>query len=229
MRTVTEQYTPHMAWLSVVLVWALMDPNASIADRIARAEQLKDDLEYEAARQELLDVIADPRATDEELVRAHMSAGEIARVMERDVDARMHFLYVLSRRPETTIPDDRPPKIRTFFELVRQEVKDRDAQLAAATAPDPVAPTPEAPIVDEGRPPLLALTGGGILAIGAIVLVGALGAAAFGELIYADTTRTVDERQNGQGVAALGWSLAALTLIPAVVGGGLIAAELVLE
>jgi len=221
-----------MAWLSIVLVMALVDPNASIADRIARAEQLKDDLEYEAARQELLDVIADPRASDDELVRAHMSAGEIARVMERDVDARMHFLYVLSRRPDTTIPDDRPPKIRTFFELVRQEVKDRDAQLAAAAAPapaQPVAPPGEAAVVDEGRPPLLALAGGGVLAIGAIVLVAALGAAAFGEITYADTTRTVDEREIGQGVAAFGWGLAVLTLIPAVVGGGLVAAEFVLE
>jgi hypothetical protein len=200
-----------------------------VAERLVRAEKLKDDLEYEAARQELLDVIADPRATEEELLRAHMSAGEIARVMERDVDARMHFLYVLSRKPDTVMPDDRPPKIRTFFELLRQEVRDRDARDAALVA-RPVEPAP-APSSTEESPstPFLAIAGGGVVALGVVGLGAALVLAAFGELTYADKTRPVDERKIGGSLAILGWGLLALASIPVVGGGGLVFIDLLME
>lgn len=221
-----------MAWLPVWLVLSLVTAESrDVSERLARAEQLKDELEYEAARQELMDVLADPRATEDELLRAHMSAGEIARVMERDVDARMHFLYVLSRRPDVVMPDDRPPKIRTFFELVRQEVLDRNAREAALSARPPVdtAPMPEgrAPSSEpEGTPPFLAIAGGGVLGIAAIALVAALALAAFGEFAYADAGRAVDERILARNLAIVGWGGAVLAAVPALVGGGLIVVDL---
>jgi hypothetical protein len=221
-----------MAWLAVWLVLSLTSAETGqISERLIRAEQLKDDLEYEAARQELLDVIADPRASEDELLRAHMSAGEIARVMERDVDARMHFLYVLSRKPDMVMPDDRPPKIRTFFELLRQEVRDRDAR-DAALAGRAVESAPEATPSSSEKTrgtPYLAIAGGGVLALGVVGLGSALVLAGFGELIYADRSRPVDERELAQSIAIAGWGLLVLASIPVVVGGGLVVVDFLRE
>src|SRR3990172_7988350 len=79
----------------------------------------------------------DPRASAGEKIQANLYAGICHRVLGRDTEARLSFVYVLKRAPETELPRGLAPKISTFFMLVREEI--------LATAPAPPAPALEPP------------------------------------------------------------------------------------
>lgn len=113
------------------------------SEHLDRANALENDLEYERAADELLAVITSPDATEEQLIEANLLAGIVKRVLGNNTEARLHFLYVLKRRPETTLEKGRSPKIRSFFNLVREEVG-----VAGAVDAQPLMP-PEA----VGQPP----------------------------------------------------------------------------
>ena len=147
----------------------------SVAERIARARQALDNLEYESAALELTLAASDPRATDTERVEANLLAGVAERVLGRDTDARLHFLYVLRRAPDTRLPDDVGPKILAFFELVREEVRGDSAPAAAphGETPAPATTLAATPPAGGGLAAAPVLVSGGVLAavIGAGLLV----------------------------------------------------------
>src|SRR5262249_13751441 len=83
--------------------------------------------------------------TPADLERAHMLAGIAARIAGDETQARMHFLAVFAEDVGATLPADRnearAPKVTTFFELVRGEVK----ATKATTTPPPTTPPPTTP------------------------------------------------------------------------------------
>lgn len=190
----------------VLLVFVLAAPPPDVATQLATAEHSIAQLEYAEARDTLLELVADPRATEAELMRAHMLAGEVDRVLERDVDARMHFLWVLARDPHAQMPADRPPKIRTFFELVRDEAVGRAAE-RPKEAPPATDTWPMAPLV-------LVVAGSGAALAGASV-------GALGEATFATTGAGWESRSTGQTTAIIGWTVCAAGVTAAVSGGAL--------
>jgi hypothetical protein len=87
-----------------------------------KAEQAYQDMEYTLANTILLGIIATPTATPEERVKTHLLNGTILRIMGNDVEARLSFVYILRKNPEAQLPAETAPKVRNFFELVRQEI-----------------------------------------------------------------------------------------------------------
>lgn len=172
-----------------------------------KAEALVESLDYVEAREVLQELVADPKATHEQLVAGHMLAGEVDRVLERDVDARMHFYWVLSRNPEATLPPDKPPKVTAFFALVRDEVR---ATRVAAPSVGPVEPAPPPP--PKSALPLV-VTGGGAL----VLVAGGIGAAVF-ELQYGNTANGYGDRQQAQVLGIASWIVAAVGAIGAGAG-----------
>jgi hypothetical protein len=153
-------------------------PDPAVAARLAKARSAMDHLEYEAAALELTLVAADPNATEEQRVEANLWAGVAQRVLGNDTDARLHFLYVLRRTPDAQLPSDVGPKIRTLFELVREEATNE----RRANAPPTDSPTPEAAapmLPPPAQQPLpwsgVAVGGGALVAVGGGALF-ALGA-----------------------------------------------------
>lgn len=118
-------------------------PAQTAAERLAKAEAAMAGLDYEAAAVELEVLLGDASLTEDEQIRANLLAGMANRVIGRDVDARMHFSFVLSRRPDAELPPDASPKLRTFFELIRSE------QLRLPV-PRPTVDTHPAPVARPG-------------------------------------------------------------------------------
>lgn len=104
---------------------------------LVRGHAFMDDLEYLSAAQEFSVVTTHPDASEAEKQDARLHAGIAHRYMGNDVDARLFFMAVLKRNPQAQLPPgDHPPKLVTFFELVREE--------ATAQAPPTLAPRPAA-------------------------------------------------------------------------------------
>lgn len=151
-----------------------------------------DALEYETAAEELTIAAIDAGASDDERVEANLYAGMAHRILNRDVDAKLNFVYVLKHRPKTQLPAGTSPKIRNFFELVRQEVELNRIRHEAAPANDTTtqarrteaAVTPKLPANEtsiapsSGNASFLPLVGGGVAAGGiGLLLLGGAGAA----------------------------------------------------
>ena len=185
---------------------------------IDRARAAYRDLEYMQCVELLAEVTSDVSATDAQLHQAHLLAGVTDVILERHVQARLHFVWVLKRRPDTSLPGHFPPKIRSFFQLVREEVEMMVVQRPAAVkakkiqeAPDktpedtptskgeglareprssnvppptPTAASAEAEEEAEGGTSWL-IVGGGLAAVGAVVVVAVVGAGAAGTYVVA--------------------------------------------
>lgn len=200
--------------------------------RLAESRQLVEELEYEQARELLLEVLTDPALTDEDRFAANMQAGRVQRILNRDVEARLHFREALKIDPAADLPAGEPPKIKAFFDLVKREYLEDRPVAAAPAAPDPVpaAPAPVDPQPAAASSSFPWLTAGGLTAAaGALAL--ALCAAAAGSmymgLVY--PTHDPDVRNIGRvGVwAALGG--VAMSSAALGVGGGLVVVGLLAE
>lgn len=161
-------------------VGAEPESDAAVSIKILRAKRLVQQLEYEQAREVVLEVLADPRANDTERFSAAMLSGRIHVILERDVTARLHFRTALDIVPDADLPKNDPPKIRAFFEAVKAEhAADRDRPRVNNTgAPDATDTSPndtQVPTDPDDNPAELnlMLIGGVALAVGALVLGGA--------------------------------------------------------
>lgn len=182
-----------VATLVGVPAMAFAANEVSVGERIARGKAAMDALEYETAAEELTIAAIDENANEEERIEANLYAGMAHRILNRDVDAKLNFVYVLKHRPQTRLPAGTSPKIRNFFELIRQEVEltrprpdDRPAK-ATTVAPTSTDKTkggsPTAKPSATATEPMeggstLPLFGGVVAAAGAgLLLIGAAGAA----------------------------------------------------
>lgn len=165
--------------LSAVLVLLSIvgsgDPPTA-AERIARGKEALQNLEYEAAAEELTIVAVQKEATTEERVEANLYAGIAHRVLGRDVDAKLNFVYVLTHAPQTELPAGTPPKIQNFYDLIRFELEQN-----RRVSPPPVASaadvTPVVPQKGLGAFPLttlaIAASAGGVALLSGAVALGA--------------------------------------------------------
>ncbi len=180
--------------------------------RLDHVDRLVAELEYEQAREELLLLLDRDDLDDQTRLEANMKAGIVQRIIGHDVDARLHFINALTIDPDVTLPPGQPPKIRTFFELVRREWE--------ATRPPP-EPVVHEPLPRSGSGMRWWLVGGGAVLAGValVVAVAAVGAAAWGEVTFTDPKERTYTRRTARTVAVAGWLAAALA-VPAALGGG---------
>lgn len=217
------RYTQGVLALALLLVVANPEPASA---KLARAEAAAASLDLDIARDLLLDVVTDASATPEQQRRAHMLAGEVDRILGKDVEARMHFMWVLQRDPETQLPPDKPPKISAFFELVRAEVKGRDVAVAPVATPaatpsvtptEPAtSPTPPTE-TSAGATNALPLVVAGIGAVGAL---SGVALAVIGESQFSQTDAQWADREGGQYAALAGWTMTGAAAV--VVAAGLV-------
>lgn len=176
---------------------------------LASAKRSERELEYPQAKTILVELFSTPGVSDAALIEGHFLAGAIERVLENDTEARLHFLYVLKRQPDYALADDAPPKVRNFFELVREEVK------AEKKADVVVVPPPPPPPVE---PPAKSLVGPVVAGVGGLVAVVGVTAAVVGEATFAEPGRPFDEREGGRTMALAGWAGAAVGVGVGVAG-----------
>jgi hypothetical protein len=93
-----------------------------VAGDLEEAKRAADALEYTRADTILMEVITDPDASEAQLIQAHTLKGVVQLIMGNDTAARLSFLFVLKRRPGAALPSGTPPKVVTFFELIREEL-----------------------------------------------------------------------------------------------------------
>jgi hypothetical protein len=186
------------------------------AEHIARGQQLLNELEYEEAGDELTQAAIDPTASEEERIRANLLAGIAHRVTGRDVEARANFRYVLQRNPNWQLADDTPPKVRLFFETVRQEL----AGERASNNPIPTTSIAPAASAEPGTPIIL-IAGGTVTATGAVVAVAGTVGLAFAENSLDDPSRLGGERTDLRNFGKLSTAAAAIGIVVAGAGAAM--------
>jgi len=186
------------------------------AELLAAAKPAERDLEYPQAKTILVELFSTPGVSDAALLEGHFLAGAIERVLENDTAARLHFLSVLQRQPDYPLAEDTPPKVRNFFELVREEVK---AELQRNELP-PQPPQPPQPPMKETSllGPVVAGVGGVVAAVGVVTAV-------VGEVTFAEASRPFGEREGGRTMALAGWAGAVFGIGVGVAGAVLWATE----
>lgn len=199
--------------LSAALLSSLL-LSATPAQDLAEARAAEADLDYQRAKILLVGLLDRKDMSDREQLEAHYLAGQIERILGNDTEARLHFLKVLSNQPEWLLPPDTPPKVRTFFELVRREVKERRGAEAEAERRRRLAAEPPPPGPGPSGPPLVGtiVAGGGA----ALMAVGVASGVA-GEVMFSQTDAPFEDRAVGRTLALAGWTGA---VVGALVGAG---------
>jgi hypothetical protein len=206
---------------SAVLLSSLL-LSATPAQDLAEARAAEADLDYQRARVLLVGLLDRKDMSDRERLEAHYLAGQIERILGNDTEARLHFLTVLSTQPEWTLAPDTPPKVRTFFELVRAEVKERrraEEEAERRRRETEQAPTPTTTTTAPAGPPLVGtiVAGGGA----ALVAVGVASGVA-GEVMFSQTDAPFEDRAVGRTLALAGWAGAAVGALVGVGGAVLL-------
>ena len=204
-----------LALLLATMVMTATSAEVLVAERTAEAV-----LDYPKARTLIDELLTRPDAAPMEVLAAHVLAGQIERTVGNNVAAREHFLIVLRTDSDWQLVDDAPPKVRTFFELVRQDVIAEQQALALVPATTVV----DEAEVDEVRkaPPVAGLVVGGV---GTAVVAAGVVTGIVGETMFADAGNAFDDRASGRAMALAGWSGVAIGVVVGVVGIGLLLAE----
>ena len=79
-------------------------------DPLAAAQEAYEGLDFERARAELILLLGGEDLTDPQRAEAHLLAGQVAVILDRDTEAHGHFTWVLSRNPDVTLPATAPAK-----------------------------------------------------------------------------------------------------------------------
>ena len=184
------------------------------AELLAAAKRAERDLEYPQAKTILVELFCTPGVSDAALLEGHFLAGAIERVLENDTEARLHFLSVLKRQPDYPLAEDTPPKVRNFFELVREEVKAELQRNELPPQPPQPPPVKETSLLG----PVVAGVGGVVAAVGVVTAV-------VGEVTFAEASRPFGEREGGRTMALAGWAGAVFGIGVGVAGAVLWATE----
>jgi len=127
-------------------------PLPTVAEHMERARLAEQKLDYDVAAELWSALVARRDLTPEQRFEANLNAGRVHRILGRDTEARMNFLYVLRQQPGYRLPPSMPPKVVDFFELVRQEVLATEVSgtgSRSGKAPvQPKSPTAAAPAAD---------------------------------------------------------------------------------
>ena len=118
----------------LALAFSLFALAGTPAEDLAEAKGAEAELDYQRAKILLVGLLDRPDLSETESLEAHYLAGQIERILGNDTEARLHFMSVLNKQPDWPLATETPPKVRTFFELVREEVKERRRAEEAAKA-----------------------------------------------------------------------------------------------
>ncbi len=100
-------------------------------DAIAEAQRLYDALEYDLVAPLASQALSDPNITLDQKLAAYQLQGSALAIVGDPVDAERPFLLLFTVRPDFSLPDDTPPKIKSVFAKVKGEFDAvRDAQEA---------------------------------------------------------------------------------------------------
>jgi len=190
---------------------------APVAQELADAKAAEADLDYQRAKILLVSLLNRSDLGEQQKLEARFLAGQIERILGNDTEARLHFFSVLTKNPDYPLAADTPPKVSTFFELVREEVRERRRQ-EEALAKKQAEPPSEPP--KASGPPLGAIVAGS----GAAILVAGGAAGVFGEVMFAATDTPFKNRATGRTLALVGWAGAAVGALVGVGGAALLVA-----
>ena len=94
-------------------------PARSAAEAVAEAQRLYDALEYDKVAPLAGQALADPAITLDQKLAAYQLQGSALAIIGDPVDAERPFLLLFTVRPDFTLPDDTPPKIKSVFAKVK--------------------------------------------------------------------------------------------------------------
>ncbi len=198
--------------LALLLATVLM--GATSAEVLVSARAAEADLDYPKARALIGELLARSDAAPVEVLQAHVLAGQIERTSGNDDGAREHFLIVLRKDPAWVLPDNAPPKVRTFFELLREDVQAERREAEKIM----VAPTPTTTAPAKASPVAGFVVGG----VGAVVVVAGAVTGVVGELGFANANADFENRAGSRAIALAGWSGVAVGVVVGVVGAALL-------
>ena len=195
----------------------------TVAEKLEEARAVYDDLEYLDASQRYMEIIVDPRATDEHLLEANMYSGIIQRVLGNSVEARLHFAKVLRMKPDAKLPDNQAPKIVVFFDLVRQDLQSEVA-VPPVEQNEAAAPSVEQS-EGEGAEQILLISAVGVSATAVVALALFSTAGLVSESRYYNAEESYENRESAGQVAQISWigafvSLGGLALGAVLAGVG---------
>ena len=206
--------------LTAFAALALLLCAVSPAQDLAEARTAEAELDYQRAKSLVVGLLGRSDLSEQERLESHFLAGQIERILGNDAEARVHFGVVLSTRPQWALGPEIPPKVRTFFEMVRIDVQAgrlHDEVIASVPAAPPAvaALAVVAPAVSMG--PILVGSAGVVIAAGFAVGV-------VGELMFSQTDVAFAERAVGRTVALTGWAGAGVGALGGVGGLALLVA-----
>ena len=206
--------------LTAFAALALLLCAVSPAQDLAEARTAEAELDYQRAKSLVVGLLGRSDLSEQERLESHFLAGQIERILGNDAEARVHFGVVLSTRPQWALGPEIPPKVRTFFEMVRIDVQAgrlHDEVIASVPAAPPAvaALAVVAPAVSMG--PILVGSAGVVIAAGFAVGV-------VGELMFSQTDVAFAERAVGRTVALTGWAGAGVGALVGVGGLALLVA-----
>jgi hypothetical protein len=200
------------------LALTLFALSATPAEDLAEARAAEAELDYQRAKILLVGLLDRADLSDSERLESHFLAGQIERILGNDTEARLHFMSVLNKQPDWPLAAETPPKVRTFFELVREEVKERRRAEDAAKAERDANVIA---VVEPKGPPVLgiAVAGGG-----AAVMVAGLVGGVVGEMMFSQTDAAFEDRAVARTLAIGGWTAAGLGALVGAGGAALLVA-----
>jgi len=202
--------------LSACAALSMLLLSATPAQDLSEARAAEADLDYQRAKILLVGLLDRSDLSEQEQLESHFLAGQIERILGNDTEARLHFFSVLSKKPDWVLAPETPPKVRTFFELVREEVKER--QRAEEAKKPVVVEAPPPP------PPPSPILGTVVAGSGGAVLVAGVAAGVVGELMFSKTDVPFEDRAVGRTLALVGWAGAGVGALVGVGGLALLAA-----
>jgi len=220
--------------LGIVLLTTAVELRAqgseSLDEMVSWAEAAEADLEYDRALELWNTVIAHPDVTSEQRLEASVHAGSIERIRGNQLQARVHFMYVLDQDIDYLLPADTEPKIASFFEMVRAEMREKArAQQGGAETGSQTSDDGESV---SGGPGMLAYAGGAALA-GAVIAGGLAATAgvlsdqaqteAMGSTVQVYRVASYDDRDLFAMLANGGWAVSGGLLL---VGAALLVVDL---
>lgn len=96
-------------------------PETQATAVLEQAVQLLDELEYDRAAALLTEVIVDEAASLPQKQQARVLLARVEVIRGYNAEARAHYTWLLEQDPTFALGPDEPPKVRGFFELVRED------------------------------------------------------------------------------------------------------------
>lgn len=180
-------------------------------------------LEYEASLQTLQSLVVELSDEDPVMVPARLSAGCVAVVMGKDELARLHFLWVLKRNPDTPLtgPDSDSPRLQSFYGALRKEaIKNRVENGERASTSEALPANQQDKAIEENESVIWLGLAGASAVGGAVTFTSAL-LVLINDTVVANPNQPAHVRREAQetGRMWLGLGLSSLALTLLGVGG----------